>query len=194
MVYSKKVYSQVYLNRSKLEILMSHYTVCFLFSSSHTKWAWLTVGVAEHLREKSLSLRFIIMSHLFVYFKYFWNRAKTCLIVCCVKTMLTLQTVVEKLDARCTLKTVWIRSSWDIFVPLWSVSNQTQAFVGLLKSHLDVFSRNHTVWWDFRNPSLTWNTLSEGIKWRYQADISSNQGIKKRNAYYHIWKLWSLAV
>ena len=39
----QKSFFQVYLNRSKLEILMSHYTVCFLFSSSHTKWAWLWV-------------------------------------------------------------------------------------------------------------------------------------------------------
>ena len=35
-LFQKSVF-QVYLNRSKLEILKSHYTVCFLFSSFHTK-------------------------------------------------------------------------------------------------------------------------------------------------------------
>ena len=61
-------------------------------------------------------------------------------------------------------------------------------------SHLGVFDRNHTLWWDFRNPSVTWNTLIGGIRRTYQADVSSNEGIKGRNAYYLIWKLWSLAV
>ena len=42
MVYSKKVTSQVYLYISKLEILMSHYTVCFYFSSSYTRWCGWT--------------------------------------------------------------------------------------------------------------------------------------------------------
>ena len=41
----QKSFFQVYLNISKLEILKSHYTVCFLFSSSHTKWAWLWLNI-----------------------------------------------------------------------------------------------------------------------------------------------------
>ena len=66
--------------------------------------------------------------------------------------------------------------------------------MGLFMSHLGVFDTNHTLWWDFLNPSLTWNTLIGGIRRRYQVDVSRNEGIKGRNAYYFIWKLWSLAV
>ena len=71
--------------------------------------------------------------------------AKTSLIASCVKEKLTLQTAVKDLKADCIFQRVCRWPSWDIFVLLGCVQIETQALMGLPKSHEGVLNKKHSL-------------------------------------------------
>ena len=90
---------------------------------------------------KPLSQRFINVSLFYSTSKTIGVTAKTSLIASCVKEKLSLQTAVKDLKADCIFQRVCRWPSWDIFVLLGCVQTETQALMGLSKSHEGVFNK-----------------------------------------------------